>query len=192
MRDFITIVSGLPRSGTSMMMQMLQAGGIAALTDQLRTSDEDNPRGYFEFEQVKHLKTDRSWLPNAVGKAIKIIHLLLMDLPCDFQYRVIMMNRDLGEVAQSQSIMLQRSGKTGASLSPERLAAIYASQLTTVRKWLAERNCFKVLEVQYASLVRDPQSNAASIAAFLGGGLDIEAMAGAVDPNLYRNRSATG
>ena len=102
-RDFITVVSGLPRSGTSMMMQMLAAGGISPMTDEVRAADSDNPRGYYELEKVKHLRQDHTWLKDAVGKAVKIVHLLLMELPADRDYRVILMQRDLEEVLRSQA-----------------------------------------------------------------------------------------
>jgi len=188
-QPFITVVSGLPRSGTSLMMQMLTAGGIPPLTDSLRTPDADNPRGYFELEKVKQLRQDKSWMPEAVGKVVKIIHLLLMELPVDHEYRVVFMQRDLAEVTTSQSVMLERSGKTGAAISPEKLAAIYAAQLATVGKWLADRPCFKVMNVRYADLIQNPEMHVRQINEFLGGAMDIQAMLGAVDPKLYRNRS---
>ncbi len=114
--NFITVVSGLPRSGTSLMMQMLVAGGLPALTDAVRSPDESNPRGYFEFEPVKRLRTDASWLEQARGRAVKIIHLLLRELPTDgrFQYRVLFLRRPLEEVIASQSAMLARAGKASA------------------------------------------------------------------------------
>ena len=119
---FVTVVSGLPRSGTSLMMQMLAAGGVELLIDQIRRADADNPRGYFELEAVKRTRQDASWLDDAAGKAVKVIHLLLRDLPDDREYRVVMMSRDLDEVLASQQAMLARSGKKGANLPPERLA----------------------------------------------------------------------
>src|SRR5947208_15012411 len=111
----ITIVTGLPRSGTSVMMQMLSAGGLPPLTDGLRQPDEDNPRGYFEFEPVKQIRRDTAWLQLAVGKAVKMVHLLLPELPLDqnHRYRVIMMRRDLSDVLASQNKMLMIKGLTG-------------------------------------------------------------------------------
>ena len=188
---FITIVSGLPRSGTSLMMQMLTAGGIPPMTDQQRVADDDNPRGYFELEKVKQLRQDKSWVPVARGKVVKIIHLLLMELPSDQEYRVVFMQRDLSEVTKSQAVMLERSGKAGAAMSADKLAAIYAAQLATVSKWLAERPCFKVLEVRYAELIADPANHAKSINIFFGGSLDESAMIAVVDPKLYRNRTTS-
>jgi hypothetical protein len=128
--------TALPRSGTSMAMQMLQAGGVDILTDAIRPADHDNPRGYFEFELVKKLKSDTQWLDQAAGKAVKIIHLLLMDLPVDRLYKVIVLRRDLSQVVRSQSVMLERSGRKGAALAPERLMEIFATQLSTVMAWL--------------------------------------------------------
>jgi LPS sulfotransferase NodH len=187
-REPVYVVSGLPRSGTSLAMQMLAAGGISAVTDGLRTSDDDNPRGYFEFERVKQLRTDKSWLDDAAGRAVKVIHLLLMELPDDRPYRVVFMQRDLREVVRSQSTMLARSGRAGGGLPPERLMAVYDQQLKAVDAWLAARPGFQVLRVPYAELVRDPGAWVPRVAAFLGRGVDETGMRAAVDPSLHRNR----
>lgn len=187
----ITVVSGLPRSGTSLMMQMLQAGGLPPLTDEQRTPDESNPRGYLEFERVKQLKTDRAWLADARGHAVKIIHALLPDLPTtgNERYRVIFMRRRLEEVVASQRAMLARSGKTGAALDDARLIAMFQAQLTRVESWLRERPAhFAVLEVAHGDLLADPLAGTARVSAFLGGGLDTAAMVRAVDPTLWRQR----
>ena len=189
MRPPVTVVSGLPRSGTSLAMQMINAGGIPAVTDGQRASDDDNPRGYFEFERVKQLRTDKAWLDDAAGKAVKVIHLLLTELPDDRPYRVVFMRRDLREVVRSQSTMLARSGRAGGGLAPERLMAVYGQQLAAVAAWLAERPNFAVLDVPYAELVAAPAGWVPRIDAFLGGGLDQAAMAAAVDPALHRNRA---
>ena len=186
----VTVVSGLPRSGTSLAMQMVHAGGMPAVTDGQRTSDADNPRGYFEFERVKQLRSDKSWLDDAAGKVVKVIHLLLMELPDDRDYRVIFMRRDLREVVASQTTMLTRSGKAGGGLPPERLMAVYEQQLATVGSWLAARPRFRVLDVPYAELVASPASWVPRINAHLGGALDEAAMRTAVDPALHRNRAS--
>lgn len=187
-REPVYVVSGLPRSGTSLAMQMLAAGGIPAVTDGLRTSDDDNPRGYFEFERVKQLRTDKAWIDDAAGKAVKVIHLLLMELPDDRPYRVVFMQRDLREVVRSQSTMLARSGRAGGGLPPERLMAVYDQQLKAVDAWLAARPGFQVLRVPYAELVRDPGAWVPRVAAFVGRAVDQAAMHAAVDPSLHRNR----
>ncbi|MBN8644998.1 MAG: sulfotransferase [Planctomycetes bacterium] len=194
-RDFITIVSGLPRSGTSLMMQMLEAGGIEAVTDGERKADADNPRGYYEFERVKQIRTDKAWLPDAVGKQVKMVHLLLLDLPTALPsgiggYRVVFMRRHLEEVVRSQATMLERSGKSGAALTPERLIALYRQQIDQVLAHTARQPCFRVLEVSYNDLMADPAGVAPRLDGFLGGGLPLNRMIAAVDPSLYRNRKA--
>lgn len=198
----VVVVSGLPRSGTSLAMQMLHAGGLQPLTDNLRTPDADNPRGYFEFERVKQLKTDKSWLADAGGKVVKIVHLLLMELPEDRPYKVVFMNRNFDEVVRSQATMLARNARAGAQLPPDRLKAIYEQQLATVNAWLAARPNFDVVRVEHRSLLANPEGESTRIAAFIGalpegsggGGstLNVNAMARAVDPTLHRNKSASG
>lgn len=185
----ITIVSGLPRSGTSLMMQMLSAGGLPALTDGQRTADTDNPRGYLEFERVKQLKTDKTWLPEARGKVVKMVHLLLKDLPsAGEEYRVVWMRRRIEEVMASQRAMLVRQGRTPAALPPEQLARIFTSQMEDVERWMSGQGAFRFLPVHYHELVANPSGEAARLNAFLGGGLDEAAMAAAVDPTLYRQK----
>ena len=186
--DFITIVSGLPRSGTSLMMQMLHAGGMPVLTDGLRPADENNLRGYFEFEPVKRLRSDRSWLPQARGHAVKIIHLLLRDLLLDgsLQYRIIFMHRPLDEVLESQRAMLQRDGKTGAD--PLLLKPVFESQLAQLDAWLATQASIEVMKVPYHRVISEARAVAGELKDFLGLDLDTTAMEGAVDPALYRQR----
>ncbi|MCL4222745.1 MAG: hypothetical protein KJZ65_15405 [Phycisphaerales bacterium] len=184
------IVTGLPRSGTSLAMQILAAGGVPPLTDHQRTPDTDNPRGYFEFERVKQLKTDKGWLDEARGRAVKVVHMLLAELPDDRDYLVIFMRRDVGEVVQSQAAMLARSGRPGAGLPAGRLSEIYRQQLAAVERWLSSRPRFVVLDVPYAGLVEEPALWAERVNTHVGGGLDTREMARAVDPALYRNRGS--
>jgi hypothetical protein len=189
-KDFVTVVSGLPRSGTSLMMQMLHAGGMPVLTDGLRTADENNQRGYFEFDPVKRLRSDRSWLPQARGHAVKIIHLLLRDLLLDgsLQYRIVFMRRPLDEVLASQRVMLQRDGKAGAD--PAVLRKAFESQLAQLDAWLSAQAGITVLPVQHPQLMREPLAVADALSDFLGLALDKAAMVGVVDPNLHRQRGA--
>jgi len=182
----ITIVSGLPRSGTSMMMQMLAAGGLPVVTDGLRTADEDNPAGYFEFEKVKQLKTDAGWLEQAEGRAVKVITQLLPELPAGREYRVILMQRDLDEVLRSQQEMLVRRGRPAPALSHDEMKNIYARHLEQTTAWLTAQPAFKVLQVAYADVIRQPLELARRIVTFLGVPLQTEAMAGAVQSRLYR------
>ncbi len=189
-RGFVTVVSGLPRSGTSLAMQMLRAGGVPLLTDALRPPDADNPRGYLEYAPVLRTATDASWVAQAPGKAVKVVYALLRQLPPGFEYRVLWMRRRLGEVIASQERMLARRGAPAdAALSRERLAAVFAAQLAETEAWLAQQPSFRVLALAYTEVVADPQRAARAIDAFLGGGLDREAMAGAVDPLLVRQRA---
>jgi Sulfotransferase domain len=184
----IVIVSGLPRSGTSVMMQLIHAGGVPALADDIRMPDEDNPRGYFEFERVKQIKTDKSWLADAPGKVVKMVHLLLMDLPPGNDYRVVFLRRDLNEVLASQKKMLARSGRAGAALNDQQMKTIFTQQIDRVLGWMRQQPNVKFIEVNYRDLIENPNEQAKVINAFLGGALDESKMAGAVDPNLYRNR----
>jgi hypothetical protein len=186
----ITIVSGLPRSGTSLMMQMIQAGGIPALTDAQRAADEDNPRGYLEFEAVKKTRQDPSWLSSADGKVVKMVHLLLYDLPTDREYRVVFTRRNLQEVLASQRKMLQRQGKAGAAMNDEQLIKVFDGQLQKLFAWLPTQTHLRVLEVAYNDVMTDARPVVRRINEFLGGHLDEPAMLAAVDPSLYRNRAS--
>lgn len=186
--EAISIVSGLPRSGTSMMMRMIDAGGIPALIDEIRTADEDNPRGYYEFEPVKKTKDDPSWLDRAAGKVVKMVHILLLDLPLDRRYRVIFMRRDLDEVIRSQNVMLARSGKKGGDLDDARVKQIFAAQIAKVETYLRDSDSFDVLTVNYNEVLADPTACVASLNEFLGAALNTQAMMDVVDPSLYRQR----
>lgn len=186
----IVVVSGLPRSGTSMVMKMLEAGGLPILTDGLRTADEDNPKGYYEVERVKNLgaESDKSWLAGARGKGIKVISYLLKSLPPRFNYRVVFIRREMEEVLASQRKMLARRGEVEET-PPERMRALFDDDLWRASYQLRHRPEFETLELHYSAVLARPLEEARRLAAFLGGGLDAEAMAAAVDPQLYRNRA---
>jgi hypothetical protein len=184
----IVIVSGLPRSGTSLMMQLLHAGGIPALTDHVRAADTDNPRGYYEFERVKKVKDDAAWLPEARGKVVKMVSQLLLDLPPTERYRVVFMERDLNEVLDSQEKMLRRLGRAAAPR--EEMVRAFTLHMNRVHRWLAEQPNFAVLRVRYADVVARPAEEAARVNEFLGGRLNVGTACAAVDPSLYRNRKA--
>jgi len=151
----IIIVSGLPRSGTSMMMQMLQAGGLPLLTDDRRPADPDNPKGYFEYEPVKRLHKDASWLPEAQGSAVKIMAPLLTGLRPDLTYRVIFMTRPMDEVLRSQTAMLAHRGEKGGNLPDDRLVQIFNAQIRAALDFLKRRN-IRTLVVDYSEAVRHP------------------------------------
>lgn len=182
----ITVVSGLPRSGTSLMMQMLACGGVNVVTDHLRAADADNPRGYYEFEKVKQIKQDASWLPDVRGKAFKMVSQLLYDLPPGQRYRIIFMERDLDEILASQEQMLARLGRTSAPR--EALKRSYTLHLERLHEWLGRQPHIEVLRVSYNDLLQRPGEEAKRVSEFLGGKPDVEAMAETVDPSLYRNR----
>jgi hypothetical protein len=183
----IVIVSGLPRSGTSMMMKMLEAGGLAILTDNVRSADEDNPKGYYEFEPVKQIEHDKSWLPTARGKVVKMISALLRHLPLEYRYRVIFMRREMAEVLASQRQMLMRRGEV-AKEDDERMAALFERHLAEVEAWLGQQTNVRVLFVSYNNILVDPRGQIRAVNEFLGGGLDADAMAAVVDRALHRQR----
>jgi len=192
----IVVVSGLPRSGTSMAMKMLEAGGLPILADGIRTADISNPKGYYEFEPVKELDKggDVTWLAEARGKAVKIISFLLTWLPERYDYRVIFMQRDLREAIASQNAMLAHRGETPApgSASDDQIRKMYEDHLQKVTRFMANRPCFSSLTVGYREVVENPRDAAGRIDAFLGGTLDVERMAAVADPSLYRNRRQVG
>jgi hypothetical protein len=188
--DFITVVTGLPRSGTSLMMQMLAAGGIPPLTDNVRGPDDSNPRGYFEFEPVKRLRSDGSWLVQSPGRAVKIVHLLVRELPLDscLQYRVILMHRNMREILASQRVMLERQGKK--SSDETLLVEAYRAQLDELERWFRQHEQFATLIIDYGDLIRNPRGAAVKVDKFLGGNLNIDEMTKTVDPALYRQRES--
>jgi hypothetical protein len=187
-QGLVTVVSGLPRSGTSLLMQMLGAGGMPLLTDDHRPPDADNPRGYFEFEPVKRTAQEDGWVAGAVGKAVKVIHLLLPRLPATNRYRVLFIHRDIAEVLASQRRMLDRNGLRGADLSPQRLGELFAAQVRRSLDWAALQPQVQLLSIQHQDLIARPAVEANRINQFLGGQLDETKMAAAVDPSLYRHR----
>lgn len=190
--DPLVVVSGLPRSGTSMMMQILEAAGLEIVADFERAADPDNPEGYYELERVKKIDGggDVAWLADVRGKVIKIVSHYLKYLPDENNYRVIFVHRDLDEVLASQAKMLERRGE-GAGVDDARMKQLYGEHLAEAAHELAARPCFDTLDLRHRDTVRDPMEAAARINRFLGGDLDEEAMAAAVNPDLYRNRAGT-
>jgi len=183
----IIIISGLPRSGTSLMMQMLRAGGLAILSDGNRVADPDNPKGYWEYEPVKFLRRDNSWLTLAEGKAVKVISALLPYLDLDLTFKIILMKRPMTEVIASQRKMLQRKGQPENIAGDENLGNLFARQLAQTERWLKTQRRMAVLAIPYRDAVLKPKETAIMVARFIGIPLDIEAMSKVVDPVLYRN-----
>jgi len=176
----IIVVSGLPRSGTSMMMKMLAAGGLEPLTDELRAADVDNPKGYYEFERVK--------LPLARGKVVKVISYLLQYLPSEETYQVIFLRRDLDEILASQRKMIINRGEDPHQMDDARVAEMFTRHVDLVERWLWSRPNVETLYVHYRDMLSDPETEIARVIRFLGRDLNEAAMAQVIDPNLYRNR----
>ena len=184
----ITIVSGLPRSGTSLMMQMLDAGGLPVLSDGDRKADTDNPKGYLEWERIKQLPKDPGLMAEAEGKVVKVISQLILSLPSGHEYRIIFMQRPLPEVLKSQDEMLRRRGNTDSNTDNSAMEEAFQRHLIEVNKWLAGKTNMQVCRVHYHRVLREPKAVAEEVASFLGVPLNIEAMVGQVDGSLYRNR----
>ena len=187
-KNSTVIISGLPRSGTSMMMRMLEAGGLTPLTDHIRKPDNDNPKGYYEFERVKKLEKDKSWLPEAKGKAVKIISILLKHLPSEYEYKVIFMHRNMEEILASQARMLARRGKDSSSVTDDELSKKFNMHLKNIKEWLADQPNFDVMYVTYHEVIQNRRDHCIKINEFLGNRLDVKQMIGAIDKTLYRNK----
>lgn len=186
----IVIVTGLPRSGTSMMMKMLEAGGVSPLCDGVRSADSDNPNGYYEFEPVKQTRTDSRWLKDAPGRVVKMVYSLLYDLPADRQYQVLFMRRDLNEILASQSQMLANMNIV-SGVDDSRMAGLFEREINRFQHWLSKAAHINSIEVPYNDVASGRATPISSINEHLGGRLDVSAMLSVVDPSLYRNRSAT-
>jgi hypothetical protein len=172
-----------------MMMRMLEAGGMSALTDNLRIADEDNPRGYYEFEPVKQIERDASWLEDAQGRVVKMVAALLKHLPAEYTYRIVFMRRKVEEVLASQRTMLEHRGEPAEQVSDERMATLYRKHVQRIEAWLSEQPNIEVLYVDYGQVLVDPASEAGRINLFFEDALDEDRMAAVVEPALYRQRS---
>jgi predicted AlkP superfamily phosphohydrolase/phosphomutase/tetratricopeptide (TPR) repeat protein len=185
----IVVVSGLPRSGTSMMMRMLDFAGIDALTDESRDSDESNPHGYYEHEWVRNLANDATWISKAEGKAVKIIAQLLPYLPSKYRYKVIFMEREISEVLISQQIMLGKSREEAIKTYPFKLAQTFYNQLQRVNEWVDQQPFIDILHVNYLDCHTNPEEVVKRISDFLDRELDSSKMIEAIDQSLYRNKN---
>ena len=190
MTEIITIVSGLPRSGTSMMMSMLEKGGMEVLTDNIRKADEDNPKGYFEFEKVKKIKEDSSWLEKTRGKVFKMVSMLLYELPSLYKYKIIFMKRNMDEMLASQRKMLEREGKGGNG--DDEIGELFAKHLKHITGWLELRPNISTLYINYRDIIDDPHMQAKILNQFLDNRLNVEKMIAVIDKSLYRNKVNPG
>jgi LPS sulfotransferase NodH len=189
--SYITVVSGLPRSGTSLMMKMLEAGGMELLVDNIRKPDQDNPKGYYEFERVKKLdKGDTEWLAETHGKAVKIIAALLPYLPNDYEYRILFLRRNIQEILASQKKMLLRRGTDSNQISDEQMSQLFEKHLRIVEEWMAKQTNIRQLDVDYNKLLENPTPIVEDINSFLSCNLSVDEMVKVIDPSLYRQRSS--
>jgi hypothetical protein len=184
----IIIVSGLPRSGTSMMMKMLEAGGVQLFVDNKRKPDYDNPNGYYEFEKVKEIDKDASWLGDSHGKAVKIVSMFLYHLPPMYGYKVIFMQRNMQEILTSQRKMLERSDPQSEIIEDGIMANKFEAHLKKIYNWIERQKNIQCLYMSYNDIMNDPQGSSTRVNTYIGGHLDINAMVESVDHSLYRNR----
>lgn len=184
----ITVVSGLPRSGTSMMMKMLEAGGLKIITDDIREADEDNLKGYYEDERVKVLHENNVWIDEAEGQVVKVISYQLKYLPRDHEYSVIFMRRKIPEVLASQKRMMKRRSEPTDDVPDDVMTDIFKKHLHEIYGWLAKQHNMKVIYISYNESLKDPKPTVAKVNEFLGGEMDTENMMTVVDPALYRQR----
>ena len=187
-KEIITVVSGLPRSGTSMMMKMLEAGGMEIMKDGIRKADDDNPNGYYEFEKAKELEKDTSWLKDAKGKVVKIISALLEHLPEKYNYKIIFMHRNMNEILNSQRQMLIRRGEPSDEVSDEKMSKMFLKHLQTVEEKLKKKSNIDVLPVHYNEFLEEPETHSKIVNQFLKISLNADNMVSVVDHSLYRHR----
>ena len=189
----VVVVSGLPRSGTSMLMGMIAAGGLEPLADGVRAADEDNPRGYYELERVKALETgaDLAWLDDARGKCVKVISFLLPHLPSSHHYKIVFVRRDLREVLASQRQMLERRGESGGEASDAEMARMFTAHLARTERQLAARSNCEALYVDHRATLDTRREVAARVSRFLDNHLDVDKMTEVVDRRLYRHRAGS-
>jgi hypothetical protein len=187
----IVVVSGLPRSGTSMMMRILAEGGLPVVTDELRRADSDNPNGYFEFETVRQMAEGNvTWLENAQGKAVKVISALLEYLPPKYSYRIIYLERDLQEVLASQHKMLEHRNEKPTANDAE-IELQIQQHMSVMKPWLVRQPNMEVLFVNYNALMKNPERYCEQISEFIALPLDQNRMRAVPDPHLYRNRTTS-
>jgi len=186
--DIVNIVSGLPRSGTSLMMKMLEEGGLVPLTDNIREADIDNPRGYYELERVKKLPDDTDWLPDARGRVVKVLAELIKHLPDGYRYRIVFMMRDLDEIISSQRKMMVRRGEDPDTVPDEEMKGLLRAYLRNLKVFVNSHSNMEVCYISYNDLMTDPELSIEEISGFFNGELDTKKMRQAIDSKLYRNR----
>ena len=185
----VVIVSGLPRSGTSMMMRMLDVGGLPVLIDNIRSPNEDNPQGYYEYERVKKMPDgDYAWLQDAQAQAVKVLAVLLTHLPDNYKYKVLFMRRNMQEMLDSQRAMLVRRGEKTDRVDDQEMAHLFEKHLRDLYAWMNSKPNVQYLEVDYNAVLKNPFLWAEKVQKFLSVKLDVPGMISVVDPSLYRQR----
>ena len=186
----IIVVSGLPRTGTSMMMKMLEAGGIEVITDSVRKADRDNPKGYYELERVKTIKHDAGWLDGAEGKAFKMVTKLLPYLPAKHQYQIILMERSLPEVLASQKKMLARLNKPMPKADDATMVRYYRNHIEKIKTWLSSKRNIDYISIVYNKIIDNPKGSIDELCEFLQANAHCGKMLDVIDEKLYRNKIA--
>jgi hypothetical protein len=185
----IIVVSGLPRSGTSMMMKMLEEGGIPILTDAIRGADDDNPNGYYEFELVKKLPEGQNqWLADANHKVVKIVSALLEHLPVNYRYKIIFMEREPREILASQQKMLANRNEK-SEISDTEMQEQFQKHLAAIKYWLARQPHMDVMYLDYNKMISKPENYCQAIADFIAIPVDVSKMLAVPNESLYRNRA---
>lgn len=180
----IIVVTGLPRSGTSLMMQVLNQAQVPILQDGVRESDISNPQGYYELEDVKNIVADNSFLDHAGGKAVKIVAPLPIYAKPELKYKMVFMRRDIQEILQSQEKMLLKDQTS----EREKFRTIYEFHLKKTYRFLKENN-IPFVDINYNDLMANPLKSMQQVIEFLGLSSSPEQLAGVVNPELYRNRN---
>jgi predicted AlkP superfamily phosphohydrolase/phosphomutase/tetratricopeptide (TPR) repeat protein len=183
-KNQIVIVSGLPRSGTSLLMQMLKKGGLDVLSDENRKADASNPKGYFEYQPVMSIHKNNTWLELAQDKSVKVVAPLLKFLSPKYRYKVIFMKRDLGEVIQSQQKMIGKN----TDVLPVNLFEAYQKQMNQVEVWKNKEPSVELIYVDYKEVLNHPEASIKKVIDFVGTDLDMSQMVSCVDHSLYRNK----
>ena len=186
----ITIVSGLPRSGTSLLMQMLARAGVPLQHDGVRSADLSNPRGYFEWERIKQLPKNPALIAECEGKAVKVISSLLLSLPANYAYRILFVERRLEHVQASQAKMIEGLGTRGSGLPAAQLVRVLEMHRNYLYAWLTTREDLPVMKIDYDALITQPEAEALRVSRFLELPDEVAPMmASVVEPQLRHHTS---
>jgi len=188
----VIIVSGLPRSGTSMMMQMLDHAGIEIYTDKIREADSNNPKGYYEHNNVKSLRRNKRWVAESMDKAVKVISNFIPHLPLIYNYKIIFMERDLDEILTSQREMLMKLGaKDRHEEYPLQVMNSFKKSRDKSKLWASKQSNIEMIEVAYSDVIDNPFEEALRISEFLDHRVTPEDLIKPIDTKLYRQRKKT-